>query len=371
MDIFFSFLLVSIFTRTTITRDHEESRLHINNAHSLILHGLNDHSLDRPFCPMSARRGSIALAACASGAVLYYAGKRFLLQKNGRASELTGNQQHHADRKPIPRANRIFFRQLLKLLKISIPSVLSKEFGYLVLHTMSLVSRTFLSIYVAQLDGRIVKSIVEGDKRRFWMMIVNWILVAIPATFINSLIRYLECKLALAIRTRLVKHFYKLYFTEQTYYRVSNLDSRLVNADHSLTEDLQAFSSSVAHLYSHISKPLLDVVLMTGAVARMARKRGENSPYPGLIAFTTIASTACILKVVAPPFGKLVADEARKNGYLRYLHSRIIANAEEIAFYAGHMVSAIFSLVLHVLEFCHQILNAEHNSVIQRLVCLV
>ena len=58
-----------------------------------------------------------------------------------------------------------------------------------------------------------------------------------------------------------------------------NLDGRLVNVDHSLTEDLQAFFSSVAHLYSHISKPLLDVVLMTGAVARMARKRGENSPW--------------------------------------------------------------------------------------------
>ena len=119
-----------------------------------------------------------------------------------------------------------------------------------------------------------------------------------------------------------------------------------MNADHSLTEDLQAFSSSVDHLYSRISKLLLDVVLMTGAVARMARKRGETSPYLGLIAFVTIASTAWILKVVVPPFGKLVADEARKNGYLRYLHSRIIANAEEIAFYAGHMVSALLTLLL-------------------------
>ena len=297
----------------------------------------------------AARRVSISLIACASGAVLYYAGRRYLLQKNGRTSELTKSQQPHggaSTRRPIPQVNRAFFHQLLRLLKISIPSVFSREFGFLVLHTMSLVSRTFLSIYVAQLDGRIVKSIVEGDKRRFWMMIINWVLVAIPATFINSLIRYLECKLALAIRTRLVQHFYQLYFTEQTYYRVSNLDGRLVNADHSLTEDLQAFSSSVAHLYSHISKPLLDVVLMTGAVARMARKRGETSPYPGLIAFVTIASTAWILKAVAPPFGKLVADEARKNGYLRYLHSRIIANAEEIAFYAGHMVSAALLTLL-------------------------
>ena len=289
---------------------------------------------------MAARRAAITIAACASGAVLYYAGRRYLLQSNGTARQLARKEQPNVrKKKAIPTVNCEFVRQLLKLLKISIPSVISKEFGLLVLHTISLVSRTFLSIYVAQLDGRLVKAIVEGDKLRFWTLIINWILVAIPATFINSLIRYLESKLALAIRTRLVQHSYSLYFKQQTYYRVSNLDGRLVNADHSLTEDLQAFSSAIAHIYSHVSKPLLDVVLMTAAIAQMAKRRGEDSPYPGIIGIGTIIVTACILKVVSPPFGKLVADEARRNGYLRYLHSRIITNAEEIAFYAGHVVS--------------------------------
>lgn len=280
----------------------------------------------------SGSRRNVILVACASGIALYYLKKRYSKHSHSQQPSTKAN---------VPTLNREFIRQIIKLLRISIPSVWTKEFGLLVVHTASLVSRTFLSIYVAQLDGKLVKSIVEGNVARFLTLIINWILVAIPATFVNSLIRYLECKLALGIRTRLTSHAYSLYFRNQAYYRVTNLDGRLSNPDHSLTEDLQAFSSAVTHIYSHISKPILDVILMTGALIRIAQKRGEKSNMPAVIGLSTIAATATILKLVSPPFGKLVAEEARRNGFLRYLHSRVITNSEEIAFYAGHSVSNI------------------------------
>ncbi len=292
----------------------------------------------------AARRASVVVAACASGFVLYYAGKKYFLRssgsiKKGGKDELKP-EDAYVKKKPSPAVDKIFLNRLLKLLRISIPGLMSKEFALLVLHTSSLVARTFLSIYVATLDGKIVKSIVDRQLDTFLKHVINFIMIAIPATFVNSLIRYLENKLALAIRTRLVDYAYSLYFKDQTYYRVSNLDGRLANPDHSLTEDLQAFSSAVAHIYSHVSKPLLDVVMMSIALARVARKRGETSNSPGWLALGVVAVTGYILRLVSPPFGKLVAEEARRNGYLRYVHSRLITNAEEIAFYGGHLVSS-------------------------------
>lgn len=264
------------------------------------------------------------------------------------------------EKKRGPTVNKDFFIQLRRLLKIIIPGIWSKAAILLALHTVTLVSRTFLSIYVAKLEGRVVKYIVRKDVAMFALMMTKWIGIAVPATFINSMIRYLESHLALTFRTSLVHYSYNLYFRNQCYYRVSNLDGRLENADHCLTEDIGAFTSSIAHLYSHLTKPLLDALLITYSLAALARSRGGASLPSPVLGTLVVMLTGRILRKVSPKFGILVAEEAHRKGYLRAVHSRIIANAEEIAFYGGHKVE------LSILQQGYQSLVRQMNTIFNK-----
>ncbi|XP_037091950.1 ATP-binding cassette sub-family D member 1-like isoform X2 [Pollicipes pollicipes] len=277
-------------------------------------------------------------------------------RRPGRGAEADPARPAHPPAKSAS-VNMEFASQLLRLLRIMVPGVLSRESALLLLHTCTLVARTFLSVYVATLEGRMIKYIVRKDIVNFTRMILRWLCVALPATYTNSMIRYLESKLALAFRSQLVKYAYAKYFANQTYYRVSNLDGRLENADHCLTDDVTAFTSSVAHLYSHLTKPLLDIVIIVTALGKLARSRG-GANVPGMVlAGLVIGLTGQILRLLSPPFGKLVAEEANRKGYLRYIHSRVISNAEEIAFYGGHQVE------MDILQGAYRSLMRQMNII--------
>lgn len=328
-------------------KDRQKRRLTFENM-SNILDAASKVKWDRS---VAAKR-AVYIAAAAYGVKILYPiickqlrkntdpgkNRRVSTVENGSACSERSQIDATDQKKVSPGVNAEFFKQILELGKILFPKLVSKELGLLSLHSVALISRTFLSIYVASLDGKIVKTIVEKKPKRFIIQLIKWLLIAIPATFVNSAIRYLECKLALAFRTRLVNHAYRTYFTDQTYYKVSNMDGRLANPDQSLTEDVMMFSQSVAHLYSNLTKPILDVMLTSYTLIQTARSRGANASGPTLLAGLVVFATAKVLRACSPKFGKLVAEEAHRKGYLRYVHSRIIANAEEIAFYRGHKV---------------------------------
>lgn len=162
----------------------------------------------------------------------------------------------------------VFLKRFLGIAKIIIPGVSSKEFWLLNLFSGFLVARTILSLWVAELDGRIVSSLVRGQASNFLFYIGSWMGMALPATYTNSMLTFLQNKLAIAFRSRLTTHLHSAYLHQMTFYKVSNLDDRIKNADQLITQDVDKFCHAVSALYSNLTKPVLDVIVYNWQLAK-------------------------------------------------------------------------------------------------------
>ncbi|OCL12529.1 hypothetical protein AOQ84DRAFT_352496 [Glonium stellatum] len=271
-----------------------------------------------------------------------------LRQTETRRGPGMGNAESEATSRKKVELNREFFKNLLRLLKIVIPSWRSKELRLLISHSVFLVLRTLISLYVAELDGRLVSNLVRGKGKDFLTGLVWWMVVAIPATFTNSMLSYHQCKLSLQYRTRLTNHIHNKYLSHMTFYTLSALDDRIKNADQLITVDIAKFSNSLAELYSNIAKPVLDMIIYNYSLSRSVG--GEGLFFMSLI----VQLSASVMRALTPPFGRYVADEARLEGEFRFQHSRLIDYSEEVALYHGHeaekdtLDKGYFTLIKHV-----------------------
>ncbi|KAJ2766113.1 ATP-binding cassette long-chain fatty acid transporter pxa1, partial [Coemansia nantahalensis] len=233
------------------------------------------------------------------------------------------------------RLDRVFLQQLRAVGRIIVPSLASKEAVIIAMQVVFLVLRTWLSVVVAQLDGKIVKHLVRGQGRQFLAGLLSWFAIAVPATYTNSMIRFLESKLALAFRTRLTQYVHDMYLDGNlSYYKMQTVEGSAASASHLITTDIARFCSRLASFLSNLGKPTLDTIIFNIQLIRGVGLGGTVGM------FAMYMATASLLRAWTPPFGRMAATQARLEGDFRASHARVITNAEEIAFYRGEQREA-------------------------------
>ncbi|CDW80449.1 abc transporter n-terminus family protein [Stylonychia lemnae] len=292
-----------------------------------------------PYIKASLATPQRKVATAAIVAALLYA----IRQKNARDEERVKKMLGDAGNRKARRGgkgnvDKEFFERIKKLLRIAIPSYNSREAVYVVILTGLLVVRTYMSIWLADVNGQI-----------FGLM-----LFAIPSSTVNSAMEYYSKLLALAFRERLTRYFHTQYLQKMFFYKICNLDSRIQNPDQRLTQDLDKWAQSLANLYLNFTKPVLDIFLFSRKLAELVGWEG-----PGLT-FAWYFLSACIIRVVSPAFGKLTAIEQKLEGEYRSKHSDLLNHAEEIAFYNGsdwektHINNKFYELHKHVKEVLYR-----------------
>lgn len=248
----------------------------------------------------------------------------------------------------------------VELVKICFSSCTSRESFTLYGLILVLLCRTLLSIVVADVDGQIVKTLINKDRRQVVLGALMWLSVAVPSSFINSLIKYLTSRLSLGLRAKLVAYTREKFFENESYYRVSQVaggrgegDALTADSDISralqhpesvLTEDIANWADRFAELMSSIGKPVVDLAFFS---ALLYKRLGFINQFTASV---LVWESGLLLKRFRPDFGSIVQERGSLEADLRSKHTKIIDASEEIAFCRGEQrekdrLSSLFSRI--------------------------
>lgn len=284
---------------------------------------------------ISQSRDARLFGATSTAAFLYwiYCVNKASSQKKKLSAEdlkFVVNEKGASGDKKKAQVNGEFFKSLRGILNILVPGVWTPEAGFLTLVAATLITRSVCDIWMIHNGTLIEGSIISKDMNGFLKYLVE-LMLAMPAiSLVNNVLKYGLNELKLRFRTRLSTHLYERYLRGFTYYKMSNLDNRISNADQLLTQDVEKFCDSVVELYSNISKPILDILIY---VQKLTQAIGGQAPGV-MILYLLLSGT--LLTHLRRPISRLTVTEQRLEGDFRYVNSRLITNSEEVAFYQGN-----------------------------------
>lgn len=197
-----------------------------------------------------------------------------------------------------------------------------------------LIIRTFLSLYVATLDGKLVSTLVKGQFANFLKILLGqWMILGIPASFINSLISYVTKFFSITINRKVSNFLLDKYLSNShTFYSVATATTEIQD---NLTLDIYTFATNSSILLNQLLKPTLDLILCSFKLLMSnSSMMGEGTLALGLV----VSGSNSLLRLLQPNFTNLTMIRSSLESWFRFLHSNIRTNNEEIAFLGGQNI---------------------------------
>lgn len=191
-------------------------------------------------------------------------------------------------------------------------------------------ARTLLSMSAAEMAGSVAKAMAEQDWVAMKRAVLRYTALGVPAALVNAGIKHLTRVQALLFQRRLAQAVNQTYVRGSNFFKASSLPRcKIDQVDQRVTADVERFAGEVATLLTTVTKPLLDVVLLT---MKLGCQLGVHAP-ASVIAVSL--SVSQLKTAVLPVVKRLAQVESALAGDYRSAHGRLRASAEEIALFRG------------------------------------
>ena len=136
-------------------------------------------------------------------------------------------------------------KRIGKILKICVPTPWCQEARLIYLQSILLVFRTLLTDLSTRIEGGVGRYIIAKDTAKLQELLAKFLLFAIPGSYINAALKYLQTRIKLAFMHRLTHHLHHSYFSHRAYYAASWLGG-LTSAESRLSADVEKFAFAIS-----------------------------------------------------------------------------------------------------------------------------
>eukprot|EP00943_MAST-04B_sp_MAST-4B-sp1_P009537 g9537.t1 len=264
-------------------------------------------------------KNNLRLKAVSSDAELSI--KQFL---DDRSKEYRGKMED-SKKATIDRKNESSWAKLNYILKIALPSKMLKMSKML----MAIIVSTAFKIYAVYLQGNLFASALNGEKFSFYKTAVAWILSTLGEVFTEEYANIYSRQIEENMRTTLTKYCLDLYFSQNSFYSLKQIDGRILDPEQRISDDVAELSKTVAELSVNVVKPVLYVASYGTVLQSLVGFDGLKY----VIGYVGIG--VGIIRLLMPNYKEYAERETNLNGKFRYVHSRIRTHSESIAFFGG------------------------------------
>ncbi|NEQ97964.1 MAG: ABC transporter ATP-binding protein/permease [Cyanothece sp. SIO2G6] len=209
-----------------------------------------------------------------------------------------------------------------------------KAFGFLLCISLLLSAYTGIGVLLNNQSGSLISALVATDQQRF----VRTVLIFLGGLVVHAPMLagylYLRDRLGLEWRRWLTNHFLNRYFSDRSFYHISQVSPDIDNPDQRIAEDIRRFTQESLTLV---------VVLAESTFAVIAFSSVLWSISPALVILLVVYAvlgTGVMIGVFGQPLVRLNFEQLKREANFRFSLIRIRENAEAIAFYQGEQEEA-------------------------------
>lgn len=194
-----------------------------------------------------------------------------------------------------------------------------------------IIVEQFLRFWHQTITGEMFAVLMNQARNRVPSIMLQSTLASFCLASIQLATRFTSQRLEVTMSEQLTSSLLSRYISGDMFYKMASLDKRIKDPDQRVAEDIKSFCESATGMFAEVVSPIAQTVFFVGVVARML---GKWAPI-GMVGYFAVVTG--LLQMIMPNYKAIVAETTELEGKFKFVHTRVKACAESIAFFGGDL----------------------------------